>query len=226
MNRAFLLVIVPLVAAAAPVPKAADEEKWKRRIGEIVDPDKDCKFTFAADSFGMTVPGANHTTDRRGLLGKAPRSETTAKGVFELVVRADWAVEITPTPGHTATLFARAGLYVRDHEQVAYLARQYKRGPKEDAWEKESFLCRSDSSGQSISSVSHGVKPTAPQYLRLVRRDDVVTGFTGTDGKTWEKLGEKSLKNLPNEVTVGVFVEHNTDHVVEVRFDKFSLDRP
>ena len=58
MRRLLPLIVLPLVslAVAAPVPKGTDEEKWKRVLGEVVDPEKDCKGTFAADSFSLDRP--------------------------------------------------------------------------------------------------------------------------------------------------------------------------
>jgi hypothetical protein len=47
---------------------------------------------------------------------------------------------------------------------------------------------------------------TAPQWLRLTRSGDVVTGDESSDGRTWEEVGEVDLGDLPSTVEVGLFV--------------------
>jgi regulation of enolase protein 1 (concanavalin A-like superfamily) len=222
-----LLLLVPLLAVAAPVPKVSDEARWKKVLGEVVDPDGDCQFGYGRDTFTITVPDTPHTTERVGLLGKAPRTETKARGVFELVVRVDVTVETKATSARPSPLFARAGLYVRDDSQVMYHSRQHSLEPNADDWRDETFVRLTGRGQQSATTIPHAESAAVPQYLRLVRRDDDFIAYTSTDAKNWVVADKNySMKGSPNELTVGVFVEHNTGSAVTARFDHFSLDRP
>jgi hypothetical protein len=46
----------------------------------------------------------------------------------------------------------------------------------------------------------------APQWLRLTRSGDVVTGYESPDATNWEEVGEAELDHLPSTVEVGLFV--------------------
>lgn len=45
-----------------------------------------------------------------------------------------------------------------------------------------------------------------PQYLRLTRSGDTVTGYESADGTTWNTVGTARLAGLPSTATVGMFV--------------------
>jgi ABC-type transport system involved in multi-copper enzyme maturation permease subunit len=50
------------------------------------------------------------------------------------------------------------------------------------------------------------VTKTAPQWLRLTRAGDTVTGYESADGKVWTKVGVATLSGLPSSVQAGMFV--------------------
>ena len=50
------------------------------------------------------------------------------------------------------------------------------------------------------------VTATGPQWLRLTRLDDSVTGFESTDGTTWTQVGTAHLAGSPSTVLAGMFV--------------------
>jgi ABC-type transport system involved in multi-copper enzyme maturation permease subunit len=50
------------------------------------------------------------------------------------------------------------------------------------------------------------VGPASPQWLRISRAGDVVTGYDSADGAGWTKIGAVRLADLPRTVQVGLFV--------------------
>ncbi|GAA0930848.1 hypothetical protein [Nonomuraea longicatena] len=44
-----------------------------------------------------------------------------------------------------------------------------------------------------------------PQWLRLTRSGDIITGYESDDGKTWTEVGTVALTGLPETVEIGVF---------------------
>lgn len=57
------------------------------------------------------------------------------------------------------------------------------------------------------------VTQTAPQWLRLTRSGDTLTGYESTDGNVWTKVGVAKLSGLPSSVQAGLFVA-SPDHDV------------
>ncbi|GAA3201128.1 hypothetical protein [Nonomuraea roseoviolacea] len=45
-----------------------------------------------------------------------------------------------------------------------------------------------------------------PQWLRLTRSGDTVTGYESDDGRTWSRIGVVRLAGLPETVEIGLFV--------------------
>jgi hypothetical protein len=45
-----------------------------------------------------------------------------------------------------------------------------------------------------------------PQWLRLTRSGDTLTGYESADGKTWTEVGTVKLTGLPETVEIGLFV--------------------
>jgi hypothetical protein len=46
----------------------------------------------------------------------------------------------------------------------------------------------------------------SPQWLRLARAGDTLTGYASPDGTTWSEIASVSLAGLPNTVQIGLFV--------------------
>jgi ABC-type transport system involved in multi-copper enzyme maturation permease subunit len=50
------------------------------------------------------------------------------------------------------------------------------------------------------------VTKTTPQWLRLTRSGDTLTGYESADGNIWTKVGVAKLSGLPSSVQAGLFV--------------------
>lgn len=76
------------------------------------------------------------------------------------------------------------------------------------------------------------VSDTQPQWLRLTRTGDTLTGYDSSDGTTWAKIGTARLAGLPATVDVGLFVTspvafHGSDGAATratARFDHVTID--
>jgi hypothetical protein len=58
----------------------------------------------------------------------------------------------------------------------------------------------------------------APQWLRLKRVGDRLTGYASVDGRTWTRLGEVRLDGLPGTVQVGLFLAAPVHEIVHRSF--------
>lgn len=57
-----------------------------------------------------------------------------------------------------------------------------------------------------LAGPATAVSTGTPQWLRLTRSGDVLTGFASADGKSWTAVGSVRLAGLPRSVPVGLFV--------------------
>ena len=64
-----------------------------------------------------------------------------------------------------------------------------------------------------IAGNAGAVTASSPQWLRLARSGDTVTGFDSTDGVHWTRVGTATLAGLPSSVQVGLFAA-SPAHVV------------
>ncbi|WP_043680353.1 DUF1349 domain-containing protein [Streptomyces xylophagus] len=58
----------------------------------------------------------------------------------------------------------------------------------------------------------------APQWLRLKRLGEKLTGYASVDGQNWTRLGEVRLDGLPGTVQVGLFVAAPVHEIVHRSF--------
>ncbi len=81
----------------------------------------------------------------------------------------------------------------------------------------------------------HGaVSAASPQWLRLTRSGDTLTGYDSADGTHWTRVGTASLAGLPSAVQVGLFVtspqyvtaENNSPTLAHAVFDQVHLSGP
>lgn len=66
---------------------------------------------------------------------------------------------------------------------------------------------------KDIAGSATTVSKTSPQWLRLSRSGDTLTGYESADGQNWTKLGVAKLSGLPASVPVGLFVTSPDDDV-------------
>jgi ABC-type transport system involved in multi-copper enzyme maturation permease subunit len=57
-----------------------------------------------------------------------------------------------------------------------------------------------------IAGPTETISTTSPQWLRLTRAGDTITGYASTDGTTWTTVGAIHLTSLPTTAQAGPFV--------------------
>src|SRR5579862_8854033 len=62
------------------------------------------------------------------------------------------------------------------------------------------------------------VSATSPQWLRLTRSGDTVTGYDSTDGSHWTQIGTATLPGLPATVQAGLLATSPPLFVSQVGF--------
>jgi hypothetical protein len=74
------------------------------------------------------------------------------------------------------------------------------------------------------STSVHTPGPKPPQWLKLVRRGDVLSGFHSVDGRQWTPAGEQTLPQLSKVVLMGLAVtSHRDDAATTATFEKVSF---
>jgi hypothetical protein len=226
-------VIAALVSAAAviaaPVPPPSERERIQKLWGKVVSPSADCEFKLSGTALTIRTAGQ----PARGLrTEKEPiaRVARTVAGDFELTVKV---IEATP-PGREAKHndswpWSRAGLYVVgggysvEHHLSQYytklngvLNEKLTRCPWVDTWYPRG------GSGSQLGTVDAGKSV----HLKLVRRGNAVTVSHSTDGEKWSNpFNPRQTLELPDELTVGVFVSHGTYQPVEATFADFAIKK-
>ncbi len=65
-----------------------------------------------------------------------------------------------------------------------------------------------------------------PQWLRLVRKGDVVTGFASPDGSAWTQVSTTTLSGFPVNALVGLAASSSNVGVADAHFDNVQINRP
>ena len=231
MRRFLLLLLLPPVAVAAPVPKEklTSDERLARYWGKAVLPDEKCSATADAGvltlaSDGGWRPELFETTAKSGT---GVRTEWPASGDFEATVKLVRSTE----PVHAARsdgVYARtsAGLYVggkgrHDVQSAVWVGRQLLavEGKGMKYFDHAQWL-QEGGRGTRVSVTT----PDEATWVRISRRGDQWDcGWSG-DGKKWAT--RKVDADLSDAVTVGVFLTHSSGPKCEAVFADFSVVVP
>ena len=100
----------------------------------------------------------------------------------------------------------------------------YAPAPQTEPWAKAGIIIKSSTRPGTVYAAAmvtgaHGVRmqynfthdiagtgTAAPQWLRLTRSGDTITGYDSADGKQWTKIGSAVVSGLPPTAQVGLFV--------------------
>lgn len=214
------------VCAAAPVPPPTEKEQIEKLWGKIHAPTE--KYEFAPVGRTLTIRTAGEPTDLAfaGTPLVQPHVSRTVNGDFEATVRVVAAA--TPNPrvkyaeGGPAS---RAGIFVAGGNQYAELelyqyytvtAGVVTETPRQVVWVNTKSKTRCG--GHHITSTD----PNKPLYLRIVRKEKVVSDYYSFDGKEWTPTNWPRGVELPNEVTVGVYFAHTTHQIADATFSDFT----
>ena len=123
-----LLLALPLVAVAAPVPKETEAEKIEKLFGKIEDPEKDCKFALDGTKLKITLKGGKrYDYDLDGKVKNCPRVLREVKGDFVMTAKIIARLPDKAEPGEGDYPETAAGLMMTGEGEVGWRAQADRR---------------------------------------------------------------------------------------------------
>ena len=196
--------IAELLKGAAPVAPVASSSGWTS--APLGMPGVQGRFSEAGGTFTITASGA----DIWGTSDSGHFVYRKLDGDGEIVARVASLEAVDP--------WSKAALMVRETAEanarnVCLLV---------SAGNGVSLQIRPTPGAPSTSVHTPGPKP--PQWLKLVRRGDVLSGFHSVDGRQWTPAGEQTLPQLSKVVLMGLAVtSHRDDAATTATFEKVSF---
>lgn len=228
MKAATLLMLLPLVAVAAPVPKETDAQKLEKAFGKPVDPNKDCEFAFDGKKLTMKAGKGDHALHVQQGRMAAPRTLKEVAGDFVATVKAaaEPPKDAKPALASRNFLFHSQGLLLWIDEKNYVRFEQARMDPLGGAEVKHYVNYELFKDGEWTRSgmwTDGALDATKPTTFRLTRTGNAVAGsFSQDDGKTWADLPALDLE-LKDKVHVGVVTNHNTDAPFTATFENFAV---
>ena len=222
-----LAFISTAVVVAAPAPPPSEKEQIAKLWGKTEGPGE---FSLTGKQLTLRTIGQ----PVRGLIKSAgdtvPRVTRTVSGDFQMTVKvlnsSAPSKDVKHEEGWACT---RAGLFVSgDGFAVEIHAFQYfsavngvlPENPNRTVWVDTWYPRGGSGSGLKATEAGKSI------YLRLIRKDNVVSALYSFDGKEWSRpFTPRQKLDFPDGVTVGVFLTHSTHQVVDATFDGFSVEK-
>lgn len=221
----FALLLLPLLAVAAPVPKPGPK-KIEDVYGQVADArGVTCEMTRAGElRVGVSKETLVATSQEHQI---RPLVTRTVEGDFTLTIR------LTHTPSKAADLGVAAGagaptlsagiaLYADGNpkQQLTLLHKHTKTG---DTWKSSlSMSSRHANGGSGTGRQGKGLEDK-PYYLRLTRKGDEFKSETSADGTKWQGFGTHKVSGF-GAVVVGPVAVHNTTADYDAVFDEYKLE--
>lgn len=235
LRAAFVLLLLPPLLSAAPVPKADSREKIEKRFGKIVDPKGDCKFGLSGDALTLTLP-ANEVRDIVKGVDTAPRVEREVTGDFVLTVTISAPLDAKAKVAKA--MAGEDGVYPFVGGGVQF------RGKKENGWFTHGLSRWND------GELKSGLPPGSPfavvpkKYgsfdhcgheeltrknpeavtLKFTRREENLSVDCYLDGN--RLAGDIRHQGVTRDetLTVALFAQHGSDREHAVTFSEISLE--
>ena len=229
----FALTSVVSVAVAAPVPKASEKELIARYWGKT-----EGRGEFELKGKQLTIRGAlDPDVGLISILGggnageryTAPRAGRTVTGDFQMTVKVADAALPNKGAKHTDSWpNTRAGLFITGggYAIELHLYQFYTKAngvardePTRSVWVDTWFP--GGGAGNSLKNA----EPGKSVYLRVTRKDKVVSVSYSFDGKEWSQpYAPRQDLAFTDEVTVGVFFGHSTYQILDATFDGLTVE--
>jgi hypothetical protein len=218
------LLLFPLVAVAAPVPKETEKQKMTRLFGEVADAPKGYDFTLDGDKLVVTM-AANSS---KSLDEFSPRTEREVTGDFDVRVVLTFAPskkqrkEAGPSPH----LVAGLGLWGKGERVLL-------RGPyfgdtgsekNADGWGygEWTFYQLSADEATSAWALNRSYRKYERRHLRLRREEGKYKYGESVDGKEWDMWAAEPC-DLPDTVRVGVYAVNTTNAECAATFSDLTV---
>lgn len=229
------LLLAPLLAVAAPVPKQTEKEKVEAKFGKIVDPKGDSKFELDGDALKITLPAGEerrfgYTEGKNGRADKkfdhTPKVEVSRTDDFVLTVRVTSPVAASADGiGGSKYGYSGGGIMVTPSKGDAYRFGVLRSGNPER--EENTFPLESPGTWtQGFAGVSHKSLTGDTNWLRMKRTGKDLNCEASADGKDWVQLNLYTGAIRDETVTVALYAQHGSDKAHTVMFDEFKIEQP
>jgi regulation of enolase protein 1 (concanavalin A-like superfamily) len=213
-----LLLVLPALTVAAPVPKGTEADRLRRLFGTPVDPDGECKFLLDGARLRITVPNSPHMLDPGRRVTNAPRTAREVEGDFTATVTARL---IQPARGAGQPVF-EVGLVVwHDEQNFAKIGRSLR-------FQGEGVQIGGTGAGTVAGRQQFGWGMGGAGYdtenvaLRATRTGNTIKMAISKDGKHWIAMPAVT-DAYPAKVTVGVYVAHSGGVPFTGEFEDFTV---
>ena len=230
LRLAPLLLVAGSAGIAAPIPPPTEKEQIARHWGQTNAPSGDYQFKLHGKALTIRTAGEPVRGLIQGAQVTMPRVTRTITDDFEMTVKVAAAAAPTRDPKHQdAWPTTRAGLFVSGggygvewHLSQYYLKRNgvMDEQPTRCVWIDSWFP--GGGAGNSLSRAD----PNKPTYLRVTRKEKVVSVSYSFDGKEWSVPYAHRKYEFPDEVTVGVFLAHSTHQIADATFAEYTIEKP
>jgi hypothetical protein len=229
------LVFAASVVVAAPVPPAGEKELIAKHWGKTQG-----KGEFELSGKRLTIRGGlQPDTGLIGLLGGGtdptervtmPRVNRTASGDFAMTVKVSDSALPNKNAKHSDSWpNTRAGLFIEGGGYGVEL-HLYQYFPKNNGVPvEEAARCVWVDTWfpqGGAGSMLKNAEPGKSTYLRIIRKEKVVTVSYSFDGEEWSTpYNPRQTLDFPDEVTVGAFFSHSTYQLLDATFDGFTIEK-
>lgn len=219
------LLILPLLAVAAPVPVEKPEAKMKRLFGEVADP-KD-GYTFALDGDKLVVTMAANASEKEDDF--PPRIGQEITGDFEAQVVLDLAPPDKKVENAGKRPYVFAGLVVWGKEGCYVMrARLFssfggKEAANDNGWVGARHQRDSVKGGfTGRNNYDEHFREYHGLHIRIRREGSGLFYAESAEGKTWKERGGWE-GDLPDTLRVGLIALNTTNAECTATFSDFTV---
>ncbi len=205
-----------------------------KKLGELVDPDKDCKMVRNDKGIKITIPGKLHTlspqiVDKKNkAIKNAPMTLANVSGDFFMHVRVTGDMRpgtdtlLNPKNGrHLDITFQGAGIVLwQDRDNYIRLERTC--GTAGGPTLVTRLLVEVCKDGRESGHPYYIPVPEGPMSLMLIRKDNHIRCLFGNDGKKWAILQEIAAE-FPDKLQVGLVGVNISKKIFTAQFEDFVL---
>lgn len=235
-----LLLLAPLVAIAAPVPKQTEKEKIEAKFGKVVDPKGDSTFALDGDALKITLPAGEERTfgytgddiahpdrSKPKKFDIAPRVECTRTGDFTLTVRVKAPLnKDAQRPKGQTWVYAGGGVLLTPKAEGGGCRFGVQRIGEADPRDNLFILDSPRDWSNGLAGKELGKCKGEANWLRVTRKGESVTFDASADGKDWIILYECPNATPDETITVALYATHCSTKALTVTFDEFKIETP
>jgi S1-C subfamily serine protease/regulation of enolase protein 1 (concanavalin A-like superfamily) len=205
-----------------------------KKLGELVDPDKDCKMARDAKGIKITIPGKLHTlspqiVDKKNkAIKNAPMTLADVSGDFFMHVRVTGDMRpgtdapLDPKNGRRLPITFQGAGIVLWQDRDNYIRLERTCGTAGGPTLVTRLLVEVCKDGRESGRPYYIPVPEGPMSLMLIRKDGHIRCLFGNDGKKWTILQEIAAE-FPDKLQVGLLGVNISKKPFTAQFEDFVL---